>query len=60
MVAIERLELSTLALSARCSDHARNHIEEERMVFILAASSLHYAIETLTPDEKAKFSLSRA
>ena len=25
------------------------------MVFILAASSLHHAIETLTPDEKALY-----
>ena len=33
----------------------KNHIEKERMVFILAASSLHHAIETLTADEKEHF-----
>ena len=33
----------------------KNHIEKERMVFILAASSLHHAIETLTPDEKERY-----
>ena len=33
----------------------REVLQKKRMVFILAASSLHHAIETLTPDENERY-----